>query len=385
MSRKKILILFPQQHIAYSPTTLGIYDALAVHADVTIYCPFPGEFQASDKENRKFIFFKLDTSRIKKLTALPSFIIHKLKTRLNKNNALGHLGIYNFSRFIAFKKAINKINIAAFDEVIAVDVLMLLAVQDHCTLASFVSLELNEEEKATLQCVPAAFIKTVVIQNQQRYAYLFGERKHNVYFVQNAPELFKQQPKEKKENALVFNGTATAWFGLYHSLNFIKKYPLFSLTFKGVVQSSEKNIIHSAYKEIIHAGKIVFNNEYTSNSEMLEFLNQFEIGFCFYDLNYPKMNTFNYRTAPSGKMFAYFAAGVPVIGNNIDGLKPVEEFEAGVLINDFTPETILQAVNKIKTNYAYYENNCYKAAAYFSFDKAIEPFVKELINSYLEI
>jgi glycosyltransferase involved in cell wall biosynthesis len=381
MSRKKILILFPQQHIAYSPTTLGIYDALSIHADVTIFCPFPDEYKTENVGKRHFIFFKLDTSRIKKLAAVPAFILHKLEALVNKNNALGRLGIYHFSRLIAFKNALQKTNVSEFDEVIAVDVLMLFAAQRYCKQASFVSLELNDEEKAVLQTIPATFIKAVVIQNQQRYTFLFGEAKHQTFFVQNAPVFTKPNERQKRTDALVFNGTATPWFGLYHSLDFIKQYPQFSLTFKGIVLSSEKNNIHSTYKELIDTGKIIFNNEYTSNSDMLDFLNQFEIGFCFYDLGYPKMNTFNYRTAPSGKMFAYFAAGVPVIGNNIDGLKPVEEFEAGVLVNDFKPATILEAVNKIKSNYAFYQNNCYKAAAHFSFDKAIGPFVKELINN----
>ncbi len=378
MSRKKILILFPQQHIAYSPTTLGIYDALSVHADVSIYCPFPDEFEAENIGKRHFIFFKLDTSRIKKLAALPALITHKLKTLMDKNNALGHLGIYHFSKLMVFEKAINKINVSEFDEVIAVDVLMLYAARRYCRQASFVSLELNDEEKAVLQTIPSAFIKAVVIQNQQRYEYLFGKAKHETFYVQNAPIFTKPQDRQKNVDAIVFNGTATPWFGLYLSLDFIKQYSQFSLTFKGVVLSSEKSKIYSDYNEIVNTGKIIFNNEYTSNSEMLNFLNQFEIGFCFYDLSYPRMNTFNYRTAPSGKMFAYFAAGVPVIGNNIDGLKPVEEFEAGVLVNDFKPATILQAVNKIKSNYSFYQNNCYKAAAHFSFDKAIAPFVQML-------
>lgn len=381
MRRKKILILFPQQHISYSPTTLGIYDALSAYTDVTIYCPFPDAFKASNEEKRNFIFFKLDTSRKKKLIAFPKFMFHKFNIIMHKHNPLDHLGIYNYTKFIAIQKAINKLNTHVYDEVICVDVLMLAMAQHFCKQVSFLSLELNEEERKMLQTIPAAFIKNVIIQDSQRYKYLFGNTKHNTFFVQNAPVFKVPFTVQKKQGAFIFNGTATPWFGLYHCLDFIKYNPGFSLTFKGVIMPSDKPVINSKYKNLISEGKITFNNDYMSNPEMLEFISQFEIGFCFYDLGYPKMNTFNYRTAPSGKMFAYFAAGVPVIGNNIDGLKPVEDFEAGVLINDFKQATILAAVNKIRANYDFYQSNCYKAAAHFSFDKAIEPFVMELVNS----
>ncbi|MEO6405769.1 MAG: hypothetical protein ABIY51_07135 [Ferruginibacter sp.] len=380
MRRKKILILFPQQHISYSPTTLGMYDALSKFADITIYCPFPDEFKASNEEKRNFIFFKLDTSRKKKMAALPKFMYHKFNIIMHKHNPLDHLGIYNYTKFGAIQKAINKLNTHAYDEIICVDVLMLALAQHFCKQASFLSLELNEEERKMLQTIPSSFIKNVIIQDQQRYKYLFGDTKHKTFFVQNAPVFKKPFATKKLKDAFIFNGTATPWFGLYHCLNFIKQYPGFSMTFKGVVLPSEKPIIHSGYKKLVSDGNIIFNNNYTTNQDMLEFISQYEIGFCFYDLGYPKMNTFNYRTAPSGKMFAYFAAGVPVIGNKLDGLKPVEKFDAGILVDDFNPATILNAVNKIKSNYAYYQENCYKAATHYSFDRAIEPFVQELVN-----
>lgn len=50
--RKQILILFRLEHIAFSPTVLGVYDALAKEADVTIYCPRPREFKVADMGGR---------------------------------------------------------------------------------------------------------------------------------------------------------------------------------------------------------------------------------------------------------------------------------------------------------------------------------------------
>ena len=79
-------------------------------------------------------------------------------------------------------------------------------------------------------------------------------------------------------------------------------------------------------------------------------------------------------------MFAYLAAGVPVIGNNLEGLKMIEDFEAGILINDFEPETILHAITKIKSNYDFYKQNCIKAAKHYSFDNTVKPFITFLFS-----
>ena len=54
--------------------------------------------------------------------------------------------------------------------------------------------------------------------------------------------------------------------------------------------------------------------------EYIKYVSNFRIGFCFYDWNLIK-NDFNYQTAPSGKLFVYLSAGLPVIVCNIPGFK----------------------------------------------------------------
>ncbi len=161
-------------------------------------------------------------------------------------------------------------------------------------------------------------------------------------------------------------------------LKFIKTYSGFSLTFKGSILPDAKEYINTNYADQVTNKTIVLNDKYMESKDMLSFMAAYEIGFCFYDLSIPEINTFNYRTAPSGKMFAYLAAGVPVIANNLEGLKVVEDFEAGILINDLEPQTIFNAINTIKSNYDFYKNNCFKAAQHYSFDKNVAPFVEFL-------
>lgn len=379
MSRKKILILFPLEHIAFSPTTLGIYDALSVYADVTIYCPGTTNFKVENIGGRNIQYFNFNTKRSRKIKALPYFIFNKIWNLFNSSHLIGKLPLYDFVRYLEYKKAIKK-HTKNYDEVIAVDMMLLYLSQFFYTKASFVSLELTDIELPLLKAVNNNFIQSVVVQTKQRYNYLFGSIQHNTFFVQNAPIYTPLPTVVKKQNAFLYNGTATPWFGLYHCLDFVKKYPQFSLTFKGAFAAAEKATVDELYKEEIDNGVVVFNKEYMESSNMLMFMSQYEIGFCFYDLSFPKINTFNYHTAPSGKMFAYLAAGVPVIGNDLDGLRVVEDYEAGILIKDFEPDTILNAVNTIKLNYDFYKNNCYKAAQHYSFDKNVAPFVEFLIK-----
>ncbi len=379
MKRKKILILFPLEHIAFSPTVLGIYDSLSDKADVTIYCPRPREFKVSEVTTRDIRYFSYNTKRTRKVLALPAYTLAKIKKTFGDNNALFTLGVYDFVRYLEYKKAIAEIK-EGYDEVIAVDMLMLFAAQAYWKSVSFISLELNDGELRLLNSIKKDFINSVVVQSIERYNYLFPGKAHRTFLIQNAPVFTQLQAADKRNNALLYNGTATPWFGMYHCMNFIKAYPHFTLTFKGVVLGSENEKLEKDYNHLIRSGSIIFNREYTDSASMLEFMSEFEIGFCFYDLSFPKMNTFNYQTAPSGKMFAYFAAGVPVIGNNLPGLKVIEDFGAGILIDDFGPETIHKAITTIKSNYDFYRDNCLKAAEHYSFDRHVAPYAEFIIN-----
>ena len=380
MPIKNILILFPSPHIAYSPTTLGIYDALSKTCNVTIYAPQPKGFEVSSMANRNIVYFNFNTNRFKKVLALPAFFFNKIKRLFNKSFAIGKLSIYEFVCFNNFKNSLQQIAFKNYDEVIAVDLMMLYLSSFYCKKVSFLSLELTDNEKNFLKLLPNNFFKAIVIQTKIRYDYLFAVDKENLFLLQNSPIYKPLLAKKTIENTIIFNGTATAWFGLYHSLNFVKKYPQFTIVFKGAVPLNDLKLIITNYKSLVDNGNIIINKEYMESNDMLSFMSQYEVGFCFYDLSYPHINTFNYKTAPSGKMFAYLAAGVPIVGINIEGLKVIEDFEAGILINNFEPSTILAAINKIKSNYNFYKNNCAKAAAFYSFDKNVAPFVHFLEN-----
>ena len=80
-------------------------------------------------------------------------------------------------------------------------------------------------------------------------------------------------------------------------------------------------------------------------------------------------------SAPSGKMFKYMAAGVPVVCSNISGFQFVKEFNCGILIDSLDEDTIENAVLTIRENYDLYVENTIKAAKFFDFKKSIDPYL----------
>ena len=150
---------------------------------------------------------------------------------------------------------------------------------------------------------------------------------------------------------------------------------------KGVVPPQIQRYVKVIFPELLSEERLKIDTNYLEMDALLEFLKAFRIGFCFYDTRFDFYDRFNYHTIPSGKMFTCLASGVPVICNNLPGLSVVEEFGAGVLIEDLDAGSILSAIQKIEANYDYYAQNCLKAAAHFSFEESLQPFIDELLVS----
>jgi glycosyltransferase involved in cell wall biosynthesis len=86
-----------------------------------------------------------------------------------------------------------------------------------------------------------------------------------------------------------------------------------------------------------------------------------------YDFDHIPRNDFNYLSCPSGKLFNYYAAGLPVLGSDILGLSSAREFNAGILISDLSARSILQAILEIENGYGQLSRNCVRAALHFDF------------------
>ena len=125
---------------------------------------------------------------------------------------------------------------------------------------------------------------------------------------------------------------------------------------------------------------LILDETYEQQDQIIAYLADFSIGICFYDFNRISSKNFNYLSCPSGKLFNYFAAGVPLIGTDILGLKPVNDYSAGVLLKYLTVESILRAIEDVRKNFAKYRKNAFLAAEAYDFRKAVIPYKNFLLT-----
>lgn len=377
MSKEKILILFHGEHIAYSPTTIQLYDELSKQYDVTITAEYPVKFNNQKLTNRKVLYHRYYHVK----TRYFYFFLFQIAAIFNKDakyfkrNKISYKHYYFRYKFI--KNVIEK---DKYKAVISIDIMNALFCSLMKLKTDFLSLELCIDEQY-LPLIDLRYIRSVIIQSKERYEYLFKNQKITTFYVQNAPN-YTAMPAKQNRKGLIYGGSAYAELGFYQCLDFLNKYKNEKLTIQGAIMKHDMDRVENEYKNLVDEQRLTTNKRYLENDEVVPFLSDYEIGFCFYDFEVPliKNNYFNYATAPSGKMFKYIAAGVPVVCSNIIGFKFVTEFECGIIVNDLLPETIKNAIDTIRADYQFYVDNAIRAAKYYSFDTAIRPYIQLIEN-----
>lgn len=376
---KKVTILFGDAHLSYSPTVIGLYDLLSRQFDVTIVARSPESFDNKPLPDRRVVYIKekpsdgrrryLSRARFEALALLRGDVAQLKQAGVHHS----HLAGFEFVR--------DYLNSEKPDLVIAVDFKNLFFAQVLGRRVEFLSLEIRENDIFYNSCLKRGFdnIDSVIIQTRERYRHLFDDRDLPVYFIQNAP-VYIASPTVNERQGLVYAGTAWDPFGFYHILEFLNAYPEYDLTLKGALLHDDRARVNDEYQALISTGRLTIDDDYLDQREIVEYLRRFRAGFCFYNFDIDWVNTFNYRSAPSGKMFNYMAAGVPVIGIDVPGLGPVKEFDCGVLIADLKPASIKRAVEQTLSDHQRYSKNCLTAAEHYSFDRAAAPFIGYVSN-----
>lgn len=374
--KDEILILFDGPHLAYSPTITQLYDALSKDFLVTILAEKGKGFIEQALTGYNVIYYqtkrKKPTFIYKSWYLLLSLVNSEVKyLRSNKIKFPEY-----FYRFRFIKTILQE---GKYRRIIAVDNKNLF----YCSMLNipvdFLSLELGLAEKS-LPLVETGLINCIIIQTKERLDYLFKGEKIRTFYIQNAPVYRDLIPPATKKG-LLFGGTAWDPFGIYHCLNYLKTYKDEILTVQGAIPPADEKRIENEYKDLLSEKRLVIPRKYLENDQVVDYFSQFEIGFCFYNFNLDWVNHFNYKSAPSGKLFKYLAAGVPVVAIDITGFAFVKEYKCGVLIKDISPQKIREAIIQIRNNYDDYTANAIAAAKHFSFDKMVKPyidFVKEV-------
>ena len=224
---KKILIVFPDPTLSFSPFTLNLYDSLSSVYDVTIITFEPISSYSSQKIiDKKIIYLK------RLLNPVFSTIFLKRLSEINNRLNLKNL---NFLLLLAGRALPLIREIKKFDgEIIAVDFFALWCVMMAKKKAHLLSLEINDDDLYRNACSINS-IKSVIIQSEERYRYLFGNQKITTFLVQNAPiyidEKIDIRRRERKE--LIFCGSAMPGFGIFRCLEFIRDFPEIEVNCKG--------------------------------------------------------------------------------------------------------------------------------------------------------
>jgi glycosyltransferase involved in cell wall biosynthesis len=259
------------------------------------------------------------------------------------------------------------------DELLAVDIPALSVTQRVFGKCHFFSLELYPGDPFR-EKVNVSNILSVIIQNRERYDYLFPGVQLPVFYIQNAPVFKEEMIRSYPRKDLIWAGTIVRQFAVIDCIEFIRNYPSYHLVLKGGAERKTLRHINEHYRELIQTERIIVDRGYLASGDFIDYLAHFKIGICFYGWETIR-KSINYQTAPSGKLFMYMAAGVPVVACNIPGFRFIAEFRAGVLIDDYRPETILTAVQQIEQDYDNFSQACYAVARHFSFDKDVRPFI----------
>lgn len=369
-NKKKILILFEGQHLAFSPTIKQLYDHLAKENSVTILAQTSERFIKEKLSGCDVIYYKVIRRKPTFIFKTYYFLLALFDAEvslLRKNGIKFHEYYY---RFRLTKKIIQQ---GGFDRIIATDLKNLF----YCTLfnktADFISLELGPGENL-LQLINTKLINCVIIQSKERLAYLFPQQRLKTFYIQNAP-VYKEIRIPPVKKGLLFGGTAWEPFGFYYCLNYLREYTAETLTIQGAVPLADRKRISRAYKDLLDEQRLIINESYIDNDEVVNYFTRFELGICFYNFEIDWINHFNYLTAPSGKVFKYLAAGLPVLAVDIPGFTFINEFECGALVKNLEAKTIREAIVQIRSNYETYSTNAILAAKHFSFDKAVQPYL----------
>jgi len=375
--KKEFLIVFTDGHLSYSPSTLNLFFELSKQYSVELIAPKPpiDSYQHQIQHPAiNYMDFTLSENIFIRLIKFCRKIYEKIVPASEKVLALRSLNDYRTKFLIKYLKNTNK-------EIIAVDFIALWCAEKASKKAHLLSLELKDFNY--FEHIRYDTIKSVLIQSTERLNFLFKEKKPGYFIVQNAPKNIPFTPNyiKREKTDLIFCGTAVLWFGIITCLDFIKDFKEYTLTIKGAVPGDTMSVIEEFYGSLIQENRLIIDTKYLSEKDLTHYVSQFRIGLAFYDLyRFSHIKTFNYYTAPSGKVFQYLNSGLPVIANRLPAFKFIEDQKCGLLVDHLSSLQIKLAIDQIENDYIGFAKNSKKISAENDFRNMIEPFLDYLNN-----
>jgi len=348
---KSALIIFPDEWLAYSPTMLNAFSILVGEGwHVTVFA----------LDNSRYPDVQIDGVNIVYFTIPKLFLLR-----------WEQLMIYQLLKFIRIFFAVISLRKNSYNLIIGVDAAGYSVAKLLFPSVCFLSLEIARNFFWKLAC--RLGIETLVIQSPERRHYLLGENSEvRTLYLQNAPIWDGVTAMSSRQGCkLIYFGNIMQSHGVEYCIELLRVLDdCYTLTIKGAVYDRYYRHLLTCYRDLIDEKRLIIDRSYLEQEKVVEYMRPFDIGFCLYSEKVICSNDYNYLSCPSGKLFNYFAAGLPVIGSKIIGLKPVEEFSCGILVGSQDTTTIKAALENIQSDYQSYVTNCFTAARHYDFSTA---------------
>jgi glycosyltransferase involved in cell wall biosynthesis len=362
--RPSILILFPDDWAAYSPTLTRLTSQLKEFFAVRVHALDTGRADNSSLD----------------LCVYRRVHLHPLFARILRKTGLYRLVRTLMLAHSARDDAKHSTHVIAVDADGAV-VARILRKQFH-----LLSLEIGWHP--VMRRIVSKHALSIVIQSRTRLEFQFETRKIAAiptFIVQNSPSLSMDQKEHVLSRSVdverprfVYLGHAIPLHGLRPMLDLISAWPGATLTLQGIQPERSLRLIKEYYGHLLDSGAISFSTSYLSEAELGLFLAKFDIGLCLYELDRKHTHDFNYLSSPAGKMFNYFSSALPVIASNQIGLNPVSDYNAGIQVPNNSAAELRSAASMILANHEHYRKGCIEAAIHYDFRISVNHFVNFL-------
>lgn len=381
--RPSLLIVFADEWAAYSCTLQNLVTLLAPDYDVEVLTFDNGRFRVDGLDRSVYRVARIAPPDEFNARESDPRLLHAKFLRDTINANLRHherIDLYTAEKIRLLMPELARRDPGA---VIAVDALSAFASAFFFDAITLVSLEFSRSELVRL--LGRRVIRDVVIQTPERMRMLFGGEARPVHLIQNS-HIFEEHEPPAAGSRLVYFGNIAETHGLRLMLDAIRLLPEFTLTMQGIADAATLRRLREDHGDLFASGCLAIDERYVAQEDVVRTLQQHSIGFCFYDIELLKRTVTrstaylveHFRNCPSGKLFNYFAAGLPVVASDVPGLSSVRDHDAGVLLDPPSPEAVAAAVRTIAADHARFSRGAIAAARAHDFRAMARPFLDDL-------
>jgi hypothetical protein len=349
----KWAIIFPDNWISYSPSIINFVTLLEANGQDYLVLHFEDGFYDNSKLSIKHFPIKEN----------------KLLTKLRKWNKL-----FKIYKIWLLYHTVNQFHKKKhFDRFVGIDDCGFFAAYLIKKEAIYYSLEISNRRLSRF-IFKYLNVRLLIIQSKERKEFLCPQDINTVYIQNSIISPLKKIQYKSYNGRFIYFGSILPEHGVEYCINSLYSTENTTLMIKGPMTNDLQyiNYLQEQYKNLIDNKRLFFDFSYTYQNDVIAYLQPFDIGFCFYDNKFIHTNDFNYISSPSGKMFNYFAAGLPIIGSDFIGLLPIVSKNAGILIKNLNNDEIVNAINIIKDNYILFQENSIKASIEFDYANMFE-------------